>query len=368
MAKTYAVVGGVTRKISKLYAIVGGVTRKMKKLYAIVGGITKLLWSGELSFNSTTTLNNYPGQPGGGSIGAYAIFAGGFDNGSYTYAATVFDSSLVKSSITMSAQYAYWMGVPKNNTYAMFGRAVVIPISNATIIDAINAALVKTAINIGVAIAYSAQASFGDYAVFAGGYYSNTSTWTTEVAFYNSSLTKNTGALSNGRAAGQGGAVNNNYAIFAGGNSSAGTGKEVDAFNSSFVRTSGTALTYISWNGRCYGAKAGQYALFYNDNTGVGNIDAYNDSLVKVTTAALSVSRQQLAASYTDDYAVFSGGQYSTGTQYNTVDVFDSNLTRTNNFTLSSARYDLRSVNQNGRILVAGGYNSGYSNLVDIID
>lgn len=137
------------------------------------------------------------------------------------------------------------------------------------------------------------------------------------------------------------------YALFAGG-STGGTGSAaaVDAYNSSLIRSLSTALSVSRRN--LAGVVVGSYALFgggrnssqpYSKDT----VDTYNASLVKGTAAALSQARYLLAAAPVGAYALFGGGRYSGSSSSesykSTVDAYNTSLTKSTPAALTNAAY-----------------------------
>ena len=71
----------------------------------------------------------------------------------------------------------------------------------------------------------------------------------------------------------------------------------------------------------------GNYALFgggYGDTGYENTVDAYNTSLTRSTPTVLSVVRESLAATTVGNYALFGGGYGSSPSYKNTVDAYYS--------------------------------------------
>ena len=76
----------------------------------------------------------------------------------------------------------------------------------------------------------------------------------------------------------------------------------------------------------------------------------------------LSLERQALAATTVGNYALFGGGQ-NTNTPYaNTVDAYNTTLTRSTPTALSVGRRYLSATTVENYALFGGGYGSGYAN------
>lgn len=110
-----------------------------------------------------------------------------------------------------------------------------------------------------------------------------------------------------------------NYAIFAGGyvSGSTSSGGE-DVYNSSLTRS--TPITSLGVGGKGIAATAvGNYALFANGSS----VGAYDNNLVKINVPNLRQQRSDLAATTVGSYALFGGGDYGS-TDYNTVDAYET--------------------------------------------
>lgn len=99
-----------------------------------------------------------------------------------------------------------------------------------------------------------------------------------------------------------------------------------------------------------------KYALFGGGQTSSGDamntVDAYDKSLVKTVAPAMESPKYEHSASYTTDYAIFSGG-YRGLTH---VDAYDSLLSRTTAPKPDVGRYRLSATHIGGFALVAGGF------------
>ena len=103
----------------------------------------------------------------------------------------------------------------------------------------------------------------------------------------------------------------------------------------------------------------GDYALFgggreTSDRSSV--VDAYNSNLTRSTPTALSVARSELAATTAGNYALFGGGGNSE-TVGITVDAYDRTLTRSYPAGLTSPRKDLVAAAVSNYAIFAGGQN-----------
>ena len=284
--------------------------RKIKRGYIGIGGVARPFWSGEkalVSYGPITAMSTVRCSHAGGTVGNYALFAGGQD--ANTSVATV---------------------------------------------DTYNASLTKgTAPNLNESAWNSAAASVGNYVIFAGGrndYYQS------KVTAYNKSLTKSTPSALSSTKEGLSAAAVGSYALFAGGSRGSGTLKTVDAYNTSLTRSTVTDLSVE----RQYGAAAGisGYALFsggrdagYDD---VSSVDAYNASLTRSIAASLSEKKDEHQGATVNGYAIFAGGESSAGLK--TVDVFDASLTRKTATPLSVGMSNFASASIEDFAVFAGGF------------
>ena len=257
--------------------------RKIKRGYIGIGGVARPFWIGWkdlVSYGPVTPLSAARWGQEGGTVGNYALFAGGNDQDTQVATVETYNASLTKG----------------------------------------------TAPDLNEAVWEHAAARVGNYVIFAGGrndYYQS------KVTAYNKSLTKSTPSALSSTKEGLSAAAVGNYALFAGGDRGSGTLKTVDAYNTSLTRSTVTDLSVE----RQYGAAAGisGYALFsggrdagYDD---VNSVDAYNASLTRSLAASLSEKKNDHRGAVVNGYAIFAGGESSAGLK--TVDAFDPSLTRT---------------------------------------
>lgn len=113
----------------------------------------------------------------------------------------------------------------------------------------------------------------------------------------------------------------------------------------------------------------GNHALFAGGESGssvTSNVvDAYDTSLIKTTPTALGQSRRLLASANVGDYLLFAGGRASNNVAYSNVDAYNLSLVRTNTASLSVARYSLGGASVGNYAVFAGGYGGGYSATAD---
>ena len=132
----------------------------------------------------------------------------------------------------------------------------------------------------------------------------------------------------------------------------------------------GTAMPLALSRGYLAATTIGDYALFgggYNGSTSSNyqnTVDAYNTLLTRTTPTALSMARYYLAATTVGNYALFGGG-YSNQTM-STVDAYNKSLTRSTPTALPNGNRELAATTVGNHALFAGG-NTGstYTALVN---
>lgn len=320
--KAYIGVNGKARNIKKIYLGLEGKARKVKKAYIGVGGVARPCWtgSGVAYFGTVDSLTTYRYR--GSSVAfptGYALFTGGSTNSNLD----IYDTSLTHTSKYGGRRY--WnMGATTNGTYA----------------------------------------------IFAGGNYDDTgyddlSDYATCV---NESLTTSSKKLLSVARSHMGAGRVGNYAVFAGGHDSSGYVKTVDAVDQSLTKTTATDLDSKSYKGRA--ANAGQSLLIARNYTGGTNnyAEVYNSSLTKGSNLNLNLSTD----GYNDELVGVNFGDKAVFTRFGSVVVFDSSLTRTNLSVTLTAGYEPASASSDQFLVFAGGRNPQYSeeatNTVDIFD
>lgn len=224
---------------------------------------------------------------------------------------------------------------------------------------------------------YVSGASVGNYALIGGG---GVGGLNSIVDAFDTSLTKsNPTALSVARCNIGTGTVANQYALFAGGETTS-VQSTVDAYSTSLARSTPTTLSEArEWfPTACHqGASVGDYVIFGGGGTRTGyaynptdTVDAYNSSLTRSTPTSLSSIRTNGAAASTENYALFGGGWSSSSSNpTNIVEAYNSSLTRSTPTVLSVSRVNLGSISIGGYAIFAGGLSSStYYGTVDIYD
>ena len=269
------------------------------------------------------------------------------------------------ANITSPAKFN--MGISFKN-FALFGGGCGSSWSaTKNTVDAYDDTLTKTQL----ANLITARRSHGgeatkDYAIFMGG--NAGSGKTTAVDAYDSTLTKvsNVTQLSYGRFDGASVRIKDEYVLFVGGD---GGNKKVECYDNNLTKTGLTDLPQNTWQFGDIGTNIGNYGIVCGGITSAKTAKGYtwdanltrtdyNNFLTQAKAAFMSAS--------TDTYALFGGGVPASGNS-NSVDAYDSNLTKTVCTTLSSARAYGTAAGLRDFVLFAGGNNSS-SKVVDIYD
>ena len=376
MAKgCYVGVSSKARKVKKIYVGVAGTARKVKKAYVGVGGVARLWWSGgTLSYYGTATALSVARLDLAASTAdnSEAVFGGGRTNNNYNSQSNVvngYNASLSMTTASSGLQTArYQLAAAKSGSYIIFagGRTGASAVTGRA--EAYNASLTRTALTaLGTNRGKLSGATTGNYAIFAGGDNGGSSGYgaaQNKIDAY-SGTTKQSLSSTLGTARFYiCGATTGNYALFAGGATAYSSyqltpSTAIDAFNG--LTKVSTSVTLSAARVGMAGTSLGSYAVFAG---GAGDAVYVFNGLTKVSTSAtLSNARNYLAATTIGDFAVFAGGSSS-----NTVDVFDTSITRqTLSLTLNTARSSLSAATVGNNAIFAGGYTgSAASNVADV--
>lgn len=294
--------------------------------------------------------------------------------------------------------------VPNGGVVLIAGGSDTITSSPMSTVEMYNTSGVRTTVgSLNQAKTYFAGYGYGDKAFFAGGSISSTSS-TADVEMYNSAGVRTMATAMSKSVYQNAAAQAGDYVLFSGGyDLVSGYYNFVNAYNQSGVRTVLSSLTHAK--SQHAGAACNGFAFFGGGANGYASVDIYNPSLVKSSTASLSVyAYSKMVATKCGEGAVFANpGDYSVdyfstsgvrtslsatinsidkaGTiggkvilvhsQYNlkTFEVYDANgVKETAPFQLYSIRADAVSTTLGGTMYFFGGYNSGtYYNTVETI-
>ena len=140
-------------------------------------------------------------------------------------------------------------------------------------------------------------------------------------------------------------------------------------FSSDGLEYYGTIEPLSEARSRLAATTVGNYALFgggYTQNDGhYDTVDAYNSDLTRSTPTSLSLARSYLSATTVGDYALFGGGMVEGYGYSDSVDAYDNTLTRSTPTGLSLARSELAATTVGNYALFGGGYAKGYIDTVD---
>lgn len=384
MAKgVYIGVGGVARKVKKMYIGVGGVARKVKKAYIGVGGVARVFWSSEPTYGGTASaLSTVRYALAGASTSNHAVFAGGNFSINTSPEIDTYDTSLTKGTATALSGYnREGLSGASFAGYAVFGGGGNYSSGyRYAYVDYYDSSLTKsTASDLTYGADEGAAAATSSHVVFGCGRYYDTSDSDNKhtsshrsYTAYDTSMTRTSSTrlyltFGSGRAW-VGAASIGNYIIFAGGayyekGETTVNKADMSYLNASLTSTAGTSLsqarrdvTGVNFNDK--------YALFAGGAAGTtayNIIDVYDASLTRTTPITLSVARSRVAATVLDDYAFFAGGSTGSSWEYgqdaatNTVDMFDSSLTRVDIGALPAARTEMGATTIGSYALFAGG-------------
>jgi len=335
-----------------------GIARKIKKAYIGIGGVARPCWSGgELAYyGQITDLSSANYYQAGGSIGNYALFAGGYTNGQYTTVVEAYDKSLTRSNPTSLAQKRYQLAATAIGGYVLFGGGSSEG-SNKSNVDAFDASLTRKTSSLTVARAMLGATTVGGYALFGP------ASGKSNVDAFDSSLTR-TSAPTAVQTNGLTGTTVGNYALF--GSHASST---LDVYDGSLTHST-NSLDNSGLQGLCAG-RVGNYALFSGGNkngTMKGTVEVFNTSLAKTYASDLSTPRYNHKSATIGDYLIFAGGTtgaWSTIAPSKVVDAYDASLIRTIQPSLCTARYHHSAATVGDYAIFAGGGNDGGSVYVD---
>lgn len=383
--KLYVEVGGKTRKAKKGYVSVNGKARKIKKAYVGVNGKARAFWSGgELRYYGRATALSTEMMAIGVSTSHHALFASKF------YTLNAYDASLTRTTSNDldygSSIYAnVRLGAPAGE-YAVFTSCCIEDISYTDLAAcAYDSSLTRLNITGPKYEKFfcAVSASIQSAAIFSGGcyYQDNTSLDFSRSASYAVTSGLTFTRISNVKAGEYPTACSfGTNALYAGGETRTpgrifpyapvrSASAEVFYYNSSL--TVGAAPALAAGKVDTASATNGKYALFAGGSTyntsgknsteiASNTVDAYDTSLTRTNPTALSAAGTFYGASL-GNYALFAS-------KSNDVNVYDQSLTRTTLRKLSVERTGVASATIGNYALFAGGTISSntYSNAVDV--
>lgn len=196
----------------------------------------------------------------------------------------------------------------------------------------------------------------GNYAVFAAGR-TGSSTMSSLIEAYTKDLIHTTPGNLLHSAYAVGNARAGEHLIFSSFYNGTSLKAYADALDSNLVVS---ALPNMRETKNAGTASVGDYAFFVGGET--SSASAY-DSALTVHTLASVISRTNMVGTSVGNYALFHGS-----VSYSTVEVFDNNLVKGTSIALSDTRRYTCASKVGNYAVFAGGYSSGYSDVVDAFD
>lgn len=357
--------------------------RKIKKGYVGIGDVARPFFGhNPIEYNGTTPVGlGFEGLcylSGATAAGeGYAIVAGGrkktgeADDQIQMYAANL--QSMLASPLD---QARYWLSGGSVGNYAVFAGGVTSATNTSSEVDAYDGSLTKlspTNLSNSRCCMGSCSTSDGNYLLFAGGMTSysidaldgdfTAASYTNRVNAYNTSLTRTTPSSLSQSKSNMGAAVAGNYAVFCGGIMSSGGSKIFEAYNNNLSRTA-LSTSLIKPMGQMAGASAEDVAFFAGgcDGSSVyswGHRVDPNLTVLAVSGALRTYARLNGGIEI-GPYALFVGGMGNT--TYRTlsyVDYFDKNtVAHRADFNLQTPRYSMGIAKSGNVVFVAGGGNT----------
>lgn len=303
-------------------------------------------YNASLTRTSPTGLSEARFHIGAASVGGYAVFAGGATSNRVSSKVDAYNAALTRTSapdLVASSKTVIARPVSRGlagvaggsvGNYAVFAGGArwsssdkdYDPTNNC---NAYDASLTRTStISLSTPRYCALSASVGSYVLFAGGhdgydsdfYGVGATSCTTTVEAFNSSLTRTSAAALSDKAYDSQGVSFGGYALFP------GVGNTIDAYNSSLTRTS----IYCSKGqvNRMGGTSAGEYAIFAggygaNKSNLYAAVYIYDASLTYVPVPGISMweARRDCCGGTVGEHALFAGGLAENGLS-DVVDVY----------------------------------------------
>lgn len=336
---------GIAEKPTKIYVGVNNIARRVKRIYIgdqsgiarlIFDSVKKISFSKDIEEISVETLHHYY-DVGSASINKYAIFAGGYNRklNTVTNNVDIFDNNGICVATKSFSKYATGITGCNNDKYAIFaggsldskdniGNTITTPIVMYISSD-LTHGYMSTANQLDNPTYGMNSCKFNGNAIFAGGSTGNLYSeywYTSAVIAYDNNLIKtqlpslDTDRISLGFAT-----TKDKFLLAAGGTSNHTIGPKdtVEVYDTTFTkyRLSST----LSHSGNTNGISVGKYTLFKPKfvSTNESTIDIFDDNLTKLTP----IKSPMLGASCN-----LSDGEIGLFANGNTIESFDSNLTR----------------------------------------
>lgn len=356
--------------------------RKIKKGYVGIGDVARPFFGhNPIEYNGTTPVGlGFEGLcylSGATAAGeGYAIVAGGkkktgeVDDQIQIYAANL--QGMLASPLD---QARYWLSGGSVGKYAVFAGGATSATNTSSEVDAYDGSLTKlspTNLSNSRCCMGSCSTSDGNYLLFAGGMTSysvdalngdfTAASYTNRVNAYNTSLTRTTPSSLSQSKSNMGGAVAGDYSVFCGGFTSSGASDIFEAYNTNLTRTT-LSTSLFDGRGAMAGASAEGTAFFAGGSNGttITNLVHAVDSNLTVTAivGGLRYSVWLNGGVEIGPYALFVGGNGNVSMHsLSAVDYYDKNRTvHRADFSLQTPRYGMGVARAGDVVFVAGGGN-----------
>lgn len=234
-------------------------------------------------------------------------------------------SALKRTDVAALSQARYYIAATTVGNYALFGGGdTYTGTRHSSTVDAYNTSLTRsTPTSLSTARMYMGATTVGNYALFGGG---NNGNNLSTVDAYHVNLTRSTPtSLSEARHYIAATTVGGRYALFGGGNNGSGSSSVVDAYDVNLTRSTPTSLNEASYS-LAATTVGGGYALFGGGNTESTITTAYSAGLIRMASPRLSGSKTSVHATNVGNYALFAGGFRSGVGALLTVDAINTSL------------------------------------------
>lgn len=247
--------------------------------------------------------------------------------------------------------------------YALFGGGTNLNWqASYAYVDAYDKSLVKyTPENFSAGVYDNAATYVGNYALFGGGYNKDYGQTISHMPVYDKSLTKISTRYLPNDCYRLTATHLKDYALFGSGQNNT---MNVVAIDASLTQHKNLATTWEQMKA----TSVGDYAFFGGGSNSNNPVFVISNTLTYTQCTPMTAGRMNYSsAASVGDYALFAGGQRPTfpGTAYyDSIEVYDKNLTKQTTIYLSSARSNMASISLEDYALFGGGYSSSNINNV----
>lgn len=336
-----------------------------------VGGVARPCWGGgdAVYYGTITPLSRALTNLVGGTIGDYALFAGGAYGSTKVGTVTTYNSSLVKGAAQNLDVQRYDMASANTGDYLLFAGGY-----GSIVVDYYSSSLTKGKTSLPRSISGGFGINLGEYAFVAAN-----QTNRSIACVYDSNLTMTELPNMSSPHALAGAANVGEYAIIVGGYSGTTIVNTVEVYNTGLTKLTNLTIPIATGGLSGCGTKSKTYALFAGGDinpsaslsTMTSTVYCFNASLTLLNSPSLSVAKELMGAINIEDTIIFAGGwDQAAYAPVNTVDVYTDNLTRQspppNN--LSVARLYMGCATVGGYGIFAGGGQTGLNALTANVD